>query len=266
MACALPSQAWERQDPAAGQGPSAEPRAVEGVGVEERLGEAVPPDLAFTDASGAPVRLSRYLDGRRPVVLGLVYYQCPMLCSLVTAGVGRAMRQSGLELGRDFRAVTVSFDPSEKPALAAERQRGYLMALGRPDATADWAFLTGEEGPIRALARSVGFHYRYDQATRQWAHPAVVVVLSPDGRVSRYLYGIDFPARSLRLALVEAARGKVGTSLDRLLLTCYRYDPTGRRYVPYALGLVRLGGLVVLAGLGGLLATLWRREAARRRA
>ncbi len=241
------------------------PPALEGVGITERLDAQVPLSAAFTDSAGHPVELGRYFRGDRPVVMALVYYDCPMLCGLVLGGVGRAMRQSGLELGRDYAAVAISFDPREKPPLAAVRQGGYLQALGRPGAREEWPFLTGTTPEIHAVTEAVGFRYNYDPNTRTYAHAAAIFVLTSKGRVSRYLYGVEFPARDLRLALVEAGRGKVGTSFDRFLLTCYRYDPAARRYVPYALGFVRAGAVAVLAGLATMLGVFWRREAKRRR-
>jgi len=241
--------------------PSDLPPALQGVEVVEQLGAQVPLPAAFVDQDGTPVRLERWFGKGRPVVMALVYYECPMLCGLVLGGLARAMKQTGLELGRDYSALSVSFDPREKPAQATVRQKAYLQALDRPEARGDWAFLVGAEPDIRAVADSVGFHYAYDPETKQYAHAAAIFVLTPEGKVSRYLYGIEFAGRDLRLALVEASQGRVGTSFDRFLLTCYRYDPAARRYVPYALGFVRAGAVVVLLGLAGGLAFLWRREA-----
>ncbi|BDG10523.1 SCO family protein [Anaeromyxobacter paludicola] len=262
-ALALPARASAAKDPteADDAADAATPDILRGVEVEERLGASVPLDARFVAADGRPLRLGDLLGRGRPVILTLVYYNCPMLCGLVLGGQARAMRQTGLELGKDFDAVTVSFDPREGPALAAERQSGYLQATGKPDARASWAFLTGQEPDIRVLADAVGFHYKYDAATKQFAHAAAIFVLTPEGKVSRYLYGIDFPPRDLRLALVEAGGGRVGTSFDKVLLTCYRYDATGRRYTPYVFGFIRAGGLLVFAALATTLAVFWRREA-----
>lgn len=237
-----------------------QPEPLRGVGVEEKLDSRVPGDGVFLDQDGKPLRLSSLLGRGKPVLVALVYYDCPMLCGLVLGGMARGMKESGLELGKDFLAVSLSFDPREKPAQALVRQKGLLQSLDRAEAKGDWPFLVGLEKDIRPVAAAVGFNYRYDEATKQYAHPAVLMVLTPDGRVSRYLYGIEFPGREVRLALVEAAGGKVGTSFDRFLLTCYRYDPVARRYVPYALGMVRAGALLVLFGLAGALIFYWRRE------
>jgi len=239
------------------------PPALQGVEIEERLGQPVPLDAAFTGADGRPVRLGDLLGKGRPVVLSLVYYNCPMLCGLVQTGMARAMRETGLTLGKDFDALTVSFDPRETSQLAAERQRGYLQAVARPDAAGSWAFLTGQEPEIKALTAAVGFRYAYDEKTRQFAHAAAILVLTPQGTVSRYLYGVEYPARDLRLAVVEAGEGRVGTSFDRLLLTCYRYDAASRTYEPYVVGFIRIAALTVLGGLAVTLAVFWRREVKR---
>ena len=237
------------------------PPILQNVEIVEQLGGQVPLQATFRDQAGRAVALSEALGGDKPVVMALVYYECPMLCGLVMGGLSRAMRQTGLELGKDFRALSVSFDPREKPGLALVRQATYLQSMGRPEATGAWPFLTGEEAQIRLVTEAVGFKYAYDEATKQFAHAAAIVVLSPGGKVSRYLYGVEYPGRDLRLALVEAGQGRVGTSFDKLLLTCYRYDPASRRYVPYAIGFVKAGAVVVALALAGALAVFWRREA-----
>ncbi|GAC1599223.1 MAG: hypothetical protein NVS4B10_10360 [Myxococcales bacterium] len=203
----------------------------------------------------------------KPVILTLVYFDCPMLCSLVMQGLVKGLNESGLALGKDYQAVTVSFNPKDTPRESAVYQSGYLRSLKGVDKAApqDWLFLTGSEGSIRALAEGVGFKYRWDEESKQFAHPAVAVVLTPDGRISRYLYGVTFPPRDLRLAVVEASGGKVGTSFDRVLLECFKYDPTTRRYGLYVWGFVRGGAALVFLGLAGLLFVLWRREYRRSR-
>lgn len=236
------------------------PPGLQNVDIEEKLGAKLPLDARFTTQDGAPVRFGDLLSGKRPVLVALVYYNCPMLCGLVLTGMARGMRETGLELGKDFDAVTLSFDPRDTTKLAAERQRGYLQAFGKPEAKRAWTFLIGEEAEIRSVTDAVGFRYAYDERTKQYAHAAAIFALTPDGRVSRYLYGVEFPARDVRLALVEAGEGRVGTSFDRLLLTCYRYDPATRRYEPYALGFVRVAMLCVLGGLVLMLGFYWRRE------
>jgi len=235
------------------------PVALEEVRVDEQLGARLPLEATFTDASGQAVSLGSVFGRGKPVVLALVYYDCPMLCGLVLSGMARAMRENGLEAGRDYTALTISFDPDERPALARERQRGYLQSIGLAEDSGGWRFWVDRGGAARRVADAVGFHYALDQATGEWAHMASIFVLTPDGKVSRYLYGIEFPPKDFRLSLVEAAGGRVGTSFDKLLLTCYRYDPASRKYQPFALGLLRLGGAAALVGLAGLIAGLvWR--------
>jgi len=231
----------------------------QGVNVVERLGERVPLDLSFTDWRGQPMTLAQATGGK-PAVLVLAYYRCPALCNLVLAGTARALRETGLESGRDYQAVTVSINPSEGPPEAAERRRGYLQAMGRSDLSGEWPFLVGQEPAIRALAEAVGFGYRYDAQLKQFAHVAVTMVLTPDGTVSRYWYGLSYPPRDLRLSLVEASGGRVGTTLDRVLLTCFQYDPASRRYGWVVTAIMKGGALLVFAALATLLGALWRRE------
>lgn len=230
------------------------------VDIVENLNEKVPLDAVFTDAEGKQVRLGDYFKGDKPVLLTLVYYRCPMLCSLVLGGLNKAVLNSGMTLGEDYRAVTISIDPRETPEMAKERQRGHLQALGAPGQEADWAFLTGTEEEIRKVSGAVGFGYKYDESTQQYAHAAAIIALTPDARVSRYLYGVEFPGRDLKLALLEAAGGRVGTSFDRVLLTCFKYDPNTRRYELYVFGFIRGGALLVFGALAAALAVFWRRE------
>lgn len=236
------------------------PPVLESVEVTERLGELVPEDLVFQDSSGASVRLKDQLHRARPVVLSLNYYGCPMLCGLMLSGMSKALRGTGLRLGEDYFAFTLSVDPRETSYLAAERKRGYLQALGEPSAAAGWTFATGQNPEIQRLAEAVGFGYAYDPSTDQYAHPAVIMVLTASGKISRYLYGFEYPPRDLKLALVEAGGEKVGTSLDRVLLRCFKYDPALRRYGLYVTGILKGGALLVFAALAALLAFLWRRE------
>ena len=268
LAAATPARAQFWRSKAVGGPPpsGAAPVVLDEVRIEEKLGNPIPLDAAFQDGAGRPYVLRQAFDGKHPVVLALVYYDCPMLCGLILSGLAKAMRENGLELGKDYQAVTVSFDPDEKPIQGAERRRGYLQSMGRTDGGPDWPFLVGPAEASRRIADAAGFYYKRDPVTGEWAHLAAIFVLTPDGKVSRYLYGIDYPPKDLRLALVEAADGKVGTSFDRFLLTCYRYDPASRKYEPYALGIVRAGGALALLGLGGLIVTLvWRERRVRAR-
>lgn len=235
------------------------PAALREVGFDQRLDAPVPLDVQMTDERGHPVTL-RALLGGRPAILSFNQYRCPRLCPFVLEGLATALRDVPLELGRQYVVVTVGIDPREGPAVAAAKKaaigRGYLAAA-RTDA---WRFLTGTEGAVRRLAAAVGFRYAYDRATDAYAHPTGVVVLTPDGRVARYLFGMDYPARDLRLALVEASQGRVGGMVEQLLLACYRYDATTGRYTPQVVAAVRAGGALTVIGMGLFLFLMFRGE------
>jgi protein SCO1/2 len=212
------------------------------------------------DGSGRPFRFGGAFDGRHPVVLALVYYDCPMLCGLILSGLAKAMRENGLELGKDYQAITVSFDPDEKPIQGAERRRGYLQSMGRTDAGPDWPFLVGTAAATRRLSDAVGFYFKKDEVSGEWAHMAAVFVLTPDGKVSRYLYGIEYAPKDLRLSLVEAAEGKIGTAVDQVLLYCYQYDAATGRYGAAVMRLLRTLAAVTVVGLLTFIAVMLRRE------
>ena len=238
------------------------------VGVVEKLGERVPKDLAFTDENGKRVTIGDYLGDGKPVIIALVYYKCPLLCSLTLNGIVGALRQQTWKLGKEYRVVTVSFDPEEKPALAKEKQRGYLGALDMiPEEHGhDWPFLTGDKANITALSDALGFKFRWDDVNKAWDHTASIMALSPDGKITRYLYGVQFPSRDVRMALFEAADGKVGTTFERALLRCYAYDTSTKSYRVFAVTFMRIGALSVLGMLVILLTLLWRRDLRRSRA
>lgn len=236
-----------------------EPPQVKGVDVEEHLGEPLPLQAQFQDENGHDVRLADVLPKDKPTLLTLVYYECPMLCNLVINGEVAAMREVGLELGKDYEAITVSIDPKDTPAQSLERRRRHLQALGKSE-SAPWHFLTGTEENIHKLTEAVGFKYRYDEASKQFAHPAVVQVITPEGSVSRYLYGTTFPVKDMKLALVEAGNGRVGTSFDRVVLSCFKYDAAMRRYSFYVFGFIRTGAVLVFTALSTMLIYFWRRE------
>jgi len=244
------------------------PDAAAAVDIDEKLGGFIPLDVPFTDSLGRTTRLRDRLGGGRPVILVLAYYRCPMLCDLVLAGVSRAMERLGWAPGRDYLGVTVSIDPKDTPLTAHVKQAAVLQAIGRtgPGIEDAWPFLVGSPDSVRALADAVGFRYAYDPRSDQFAHPAVAVALTPDGRIARYLYGVDFRLLDVRLALTEAARGRVGGITSRLLLTCFRYDPSARRYGFYVSAVLKGGASLVILAVGSLLAVLWRRDALRMRA
>lgn len=235
------------------------PPQVQGVDVQEHLGEMVPKDTRFTDVEGREVKLGDVLSKTKPTLLTLVYYNCPMLCNLVLNAQVQAMRELGLELGRDYEAVTVSIDPEDTPVQSLERRRRHLQSMGKPE-SAPWHFLTGADGEIRRLADALGFKYTYDASTKQYAHPAVVHVLTPEGSISRYLYGTTFPPKDMKLAILEAGNGRVGTSFDQVIMSCFKYDTASRRYGFYIFGFIRLGGLLVFSALATMLIYFWRRE------
>ena len=235
------------------------PAALRDVGFDQRLGEAVPLDLELRDEGGRAVRLRQYF-GSRPVVLSVVYYDCPMLCTLTLNGLVSALATLSFGVGREFEVLTVSFDPREGPELARAKKAAYLQRYRRPGAEEGWHFLTGEAAALQALTRAVGFRYAWDDRTKQFAHPAGVLVLTPEGRISRYLYGVEYAPKDLRLALVESAAGRIGTAVDQVLLFCYEYDPQAGRYGPVVMRLVRVAALLTLAALGGLIFVLRRSE------
>lgn len=250
--------AWgaERQEPL--------PPDLTGVGIVERPGAALPLDLAFVDEAGEEVALGDYFGKGRPVLLTLAYSRCPMLCTLVLDGLAEALSEVSLIPGRDYELVTVSIDPLEPPALARQKKERYVEALARPEAHGAWHFLTGREQAIRRLAESVGFGYRYLPDRDEYAHPAAAFLATADGRLSRTLYGVRFDPRTVRLALVEAGEGKVGSAVDRILLYCYHYDAASGRYAPAALRAMRAGGAATVLLLGALLGALWLKETRRR--
>ena len=229
------------------------------VAFEQRLNEAVPLDVAFRDESGAPVRLGEYF-GQKPVILTLNYYECPMLCPLVLEGLLQSLRVLAFTIGEQFDIVTVSIDPSESPALAAAAKARYLHEYGRPAAADGWHFLTGEASAIERLTAAVGFRYAYDAAKDQYAHAAGIIILTPQGRIARYLYGLEFAPRDLRLALVEAAAEKIGSPVDQLLLYCYQYDPAIGKYSMAIRNVLRLAALATVLSLGVLMVVMFRRE------
>jgi protein SCO1/2 len=241
------------------------PRKLEGVTVEEKLGVHLDRELRFRDQSGRERALGSFLEDGKPVLLTLNYYRCKMLCSLQLNALTAGLRGLSWTAGDRFRVVTVSIDHRESPKLAAEKRAAHLRVLGRGESV-DWSFLVGDERTVRRLAESVGFGYRYDKDTDQFAHPAAIMFLSPAGKVSRYLYGIEYAPRDLKFALIEAAEGRVGSVADRLILSCFHYDSSSGRYGPFAFGIMRLGGVLTLVLLGGFLALHWRREVRRRRA
>lgn len=228
--------------------------------LEEKLGAKVASDLVFRDAAGRSVELGEILREGRPIVLVLSYEKCTMLCSLVLRGLSQAVRQGSLRPGADYTVLGVSIDPDESPALTKQRQARLLGRVGLPEASTAVRFVVGSGETTARLAESIGFRYAYDEQTKQWAHPAVVTVLTAEGVVSRYLYGIEYRARDLDFALIEAGKGLVGTLTDRVLLACYRYDPSQRRYGLHVQWFLKIGAGLVLGAVLWFLIALARRE------
>jgi protein SCO1/2 len=247
-----------------GSGPSLKnskqvPALLRGVGIDQRLNAQVPLGLVFQDASGKTVHLGDFF-GKKPVILSLVYFNCPMLCTMEENSLLQTMKLLQFTAGKDFNVVTVSFDPSDTPDIAANKRRLYLGLYGRPPAVQGWHFLTGNETSIRALTDAVGFHYNYDPKTRQFAHAVGIIVLTPQGKVSKYLYGLNYPERDLRLALIQASDDKIGSPVDSLILYCCQYDPATGRYgwiiqrvllVAGVVTVVCIGVLILVLSLGG---------------
>ena len=235
-----------------GKSSSGLPVQLQNVGFEPQLNAQLPLDLNFRDESGRDVQLREYF-GHKPVLLALVYYGCPMLCNQVEMGVVGSLKMLSFNAGRDYDVVFVSFDPRETPLMAAKKKEAALSHYGRPEAASGWHFLTGKEESIHALTGAANFRYSYDEQHNVFAHASGIMLITPDGRISRYFYGVEYPSRDVRLGLVDASAGKIGTPIDHLLLFCFQYNPETARYSATVLRIVRLGGvLTILAIVGGI--------------
>ncbi|HXK60534.1 MAG TPA: SCO family protein [Acidobacteriota bacterium] len=243
---------------------SAEPPSLSAVRIDQKLGSEVPLDLQFRDETGKMVRLGDFF-GQKPVVLSLVYYECPMLCTLVLNGMLTSFKVLKFDVGKEFEVVTVSISPTETPELAAAKKKHYLERYNRPTGEKGWHFLTGTEDQIARLAESVGFGFTYDPKTEQYAHASAIMVLTPKGQVARYYYGIEYPPRDLRLGLVEASANKIGSPVDQLLLYCFHYDPLTGKYGMIVRNVLRLLGAATVLLLGGFIALMLVRDRARKK-
>lgn len=241
------------------------PKELDGVAVVEHRSEMLPLDLEFVDESGATVRLGDYFEADRPVLLTLNYYGCPMLCGLQLNGMVDAFRQMDWVPGEQFEVVTVSIDPRETPKLAALKKQNYLNAYGKPEAAAGWHFLTGRQPEIDSLAAATGFEYEYLEESGEYSHAAVAYVATPEGRLSRYLYGVVYDPKTLRFSLVEAGEGRIGTALDQILLYCFHYDASAGRYTPVVMNIMRTGALLSAVILATVLSAFWLWEQRRKR-
>lgn len=234
------------------------PNPADNVAFEQRMGEQVPLDAVFIDEQGEQVRLEQFFTSGQPVVLVMSYYECPMLCSFVREGVLAALQQVTLTAGRDFQVINISIDPLETPMMAANVKTLTLQRYARPDAEQGWHFLTGSEEQIRRVADAIGFRYVYDETIDQYAHAAGFVVLTPEGKTARYFFGIEFNASDVRLGIVEASSGKVGSAIDQILLLCYQYNPVTGSYTPAIMTILRIAGVLTVIGIITLIVTLSR--------
>jgi len=234
------------------------PAVLRSVGIDQKMGAQVPIDLPFNDESGRPVTLRQYLG--KPVILALVYYQCPSLCNMVLNGVLRSVKTLSMTAGDEYDIVAVSFDPRETVEMAAAKKAAYVKGYNRSGAEQGWHFLTGPEASSKSLADAVGFHFAYDAVTNQFAHGSAIMLLTPEGRVARYFYGIDYPARDVRLGLVEASDRRIGSTVDQVMLYCYHYDPANGKYGMVIMNVLRLAGVTTVAALATFMIVMFRRD------
>jgi protein SCO1 len=239
------------------------PPALQEVAFDQRVNAPVPLDATFRDEAGRAVRLGDYV-GKRPMILVLVYFRCRDLCPLLLQGVAKSLRETTFTPGQDYSLVVLSFDPRDTPATAAAKKAEILQRFGTPGAEAGWHFLTGDAPAIRALTQAVGFRYTYDAQADEFAHAAGLVIVTPKGRIFRYLYGIEFAPQTVRLGLVEASGNQLGTAVDQVLLFCFHYDPTTGKYTPIVMNILRLAGLATVGATGGYIMWMWRRHDRRR--
>jgi protein SCO1 len=237
---------------------SVRPPGLRNVGIQQNLNQLIPPDLTFKDDLGRTVRLGDYF-GKKPMILNLVYYNCPMLCGEVLSGLESSLRMMKFDVGKEFDVLTVSFDPNETPEMAAKKKAEFLRRYKRAGAEQGWHFLVGQQEAIDALTKAAGFQYQYDEKTKQFAHAAAILILTPEGRIAQYYYGIEYPPKDLRLGLVEAGAGRIGNVVDQLLLYCYHYDPEQGKYSATILRVLRLAGVATMLFLGTFIFVMIRR-------
>jgi protein SCO1 len=243
-----------------GQTPNQMPAILSSVGIDQHLNAQIPLDLNFVDEHGQPVQLRQYF-GKRPVIVTMVYFTCPMLCSQVMSGLTAALNGlSRFDVGREFDVITVSFDPRDTPNEALENKTRYLNRYRRAGSDQGWHFLTGKKEQIEALAQSLGFRYTWDPRVQQYAHASGIMLLTPEGRIAQYYYGIEYALRDLKFGIIEASQGKVGTLVDQVLLYCYHYDPTQGRYGAAIFNILRITALATLLVLGAFMWIMFRRE------
>lgn len=242
--------------PAAAQSAS---DVIQQVRFDQRIHEPIPLDAVFQDEAGNDVRLGDYF-GRKPVILAFVYYDCPMLCNLILNGLVKALKPVKFDAGKEFEVVVISFDPRETPRLAKDKKETYLREYGRAGAERGWHFLTGEEAPIRAVTETAGFRYLYDPEKDEFAHASGVIVATPEGKLYRYFYGIEYSARDLRFALIEASENRIGTPVDQVLLYCFHYDPRTGKYGVLITNILRLAGTGTVLALAAFMLVMFLRD------
>ena len=241
------------------------PAELQNIGIDEKAGQTLPLDLKFVDENGKTVELRQYFNNKRPVVLQLSYFGCPTLCSLVSNGLVDSLNDLTLTMGKEYDVINVSFDPAETARLAKLKKQSFLDAYNRPAGAESWHFLTGNPAEIKQLTDAVGFRYKWVESSKQFSHSAALILLTPDGKISRYLYGVKFEPRTLRLSLVEASEGKIGTTVDRFLLTCFHYDSYAGKYTPVAMNIMRGAGVLTVLVIAAVIIWAVRRERRRGR-
>ncbi len=234
------------------------PKVLDNIGIDQKLGAYIPSDAPFVDEQGRSVTLADYQG--KPTILALVYFECPSLCTRVLNGMVRSLRELDLNAGTDYEVVAVSFDPRDKPEIAAEKKSNYMAQLHRPNDEDSWHFLTGPESSSRQLANALGYRYAFDENSGQYVHPSSIMLLDPNGKITRYLYGIEYPVRDVRLGLVEASAGQVGGAVDQILLYCFHYDPENGKYGFMIVNILRAAGILTVVLIAGLIFLLSRRS------
>ena len=254
----MPSSPLYGARPETGSVSTGLPAILKTVGIEQRINEQLPLDAVFKDEHGKEVRVADVAKGK-PVLLALVYYSCPMLCNQILNGVLGSLRQVSFNAGEQFEVIAISFDPRETPELAATKKQTYVKAYNRPGADAGWHFLTGDEANIKRVTEAAGFHYKWDEKTNQFAHASAIMLLTPEGKLARYFYGIEYPPRDVRLGLVEASENKIGSPVDTLMLYCYHYDPATGKYGAVVMNIMKVAGVITVGLIVGMLLVLRKR-------
>lgn len=257
---AMPSLLWAYDPHQPTVVPNQTPQELQGIGIDEKLGQAIDLSLPFIDDTGNPVTLGQYFTGHKPVLLTMVYYNCPSLCNFHLNGVNEALKGIKWTPGQEFELVAVSMDPTETAEVAGPKKAAYVKAYGRPESINGWHFLTGSESNIKALAKQIGFNYRWDEATSQYAHASAATIVTAGGVISRYVHGIQPEIKDMRLALLEASGGKIGSVVDKIVMFCFQFDPKKSKYTLYAWNIMRIGATITLLLVAIILIPAWVRQ------